>query len=464
MYRKKIIRTLLSVTSASALVVTMISCKMTEPYRDASVPAETRFRDQPGTDTANFANVPWDSLFTDPLLDTLISEALMNNPDLQIAMVNIKKAEAVLSQSTAALFPSLNLSAGATFQGSGNSDDIFVSQVAASSSWEIDIWGKLNSARKADYDLYLKSEALGKAVMTQLIADIANSYYSLLALDEQLRITEKTVEYRSAEVENMKTMKDNDMVTGADLVLSQSNLYSAKVRIPDIRQRIYELENVLSVLTGNAPGPVKRGILSEQDLKAGSETGIPAQLLANRPDVQAAEFQLRYGYEMTKAARRSFFPSLTIAATGGYQASKVPEIFKPSSVFWNLIGGLTQPVFNQGINRQRLRLAKANQEQNLIAYRQVMLRASQEVADAVNGYHMVTDKIALRSEQIGYLEKSVDFTTELLKYTSTTNYNDVLTAEVALLSAQLSSVDDKLQQLQYIVELYRSLGGGWRGR
>jgi len=138
------------------------------------------------------------------------------------------------------------------------------------------------------------------------------------------------------------------------------------------------------------------------------------------------------------------------------------DVFNPASVFWNLMAGLTQPVFNQGLNRKNLKIAMARQEANIEAYKQVLLRAGQEVANALNGYQTTSDKIALRTSQIDYLEKAVDFTMELLKYTSTTNYNDVLTSEAGLLSAQLSSVDDKLQQLDYIISLYASLGGGWR--
>jgi outer membrane protein TolC len=178
--------------------------------------------------------------------------------------------------------------------------------------------------------------------------------------------------------------------------------------------------------------------------------------------VQEAEYQLRYGVEMTNAARKRFYPSLTITATGGYSVTDLAQMFEPESLFWNLIGGLTQPIFNQGLNRQRLKSALADQDEYLAAYKQVLLRSGQEVANAMYGYQTATEKITLRASQIEYLEKSVDFTMELLKYTSTTNYTDVLMAEMNLLNAQLGSIDDKLQQLQSVVMLYKSLGGGWK--
>jgi outer membrane protein TolC len=257
-------------------------------------------------------------------------------------------------------------------------------------------------------------------------------------------------------------MKDNDLVTGADLVQSQANLYSAKVTIPELKLSIYDTENALSVLLGRNPGPIERSTLDEQKIADNLKTGIPAQLLANRPDVQEAEYHFRYGFEMTNVARKYFYPSLTLSATGGITATDLSKMFSASSIFWNIVGGLTQPIFNQGQNRQRLKIAQANQEEYLITFKQTLLNAGQEVVNAMHGYQSATEKITLRASQIDYLEKSVDYTMELLKYTSSTNYTDVLTSEVNLLSAQLNGINDKLQQLQAVVSLYQSLGGGWK--
>ena len=275
-------------------------------------------------------------------------------------------------------------------------------------------------------------------------------------------VTKKTIENRNSDVETLKLMKDNDLVTGADLVQSQANLYSAKVMIPEIELNIYETENALSILLGRNPGPIIRDSLSAQDIRADLKTGVPAQLLGNRPDVQEAEFQFRYGFEMTNVARKYFYPALTVSATGGITSTSLSQMFSPSSVFWNIVGGLTQPIFNQGQNRQRLRVAQANQEEYLVSFKQTLLTAGQEVANALHEYQSATEKISLRTSQIDYLEKSVNYTMELLKYTSSTNYTDVLTSEVNLLSAQLNSIDDKLEQLQAVVFLYQSLGGGWK--
>jgi outer membrane protein TolC len=234
------------------------------------------------------------------------------------------------------------------------------------------------------------------------------------------------------------------------------------VTIPEIKQSIFEAENALSVLLGRNPGPIARGSLSEQEISSDLRTGIPAQLLANRPDVQEAEYHFRYGFELTNVARKYFYPSLTLTAAGGLTSTDLSSMFNASSVFWNVVGGLAQPIFNQGQNMQRLRIAQANQQEYLVAFKQTMLRAGEEVVDAMHGYQSATEKISLRATQIDYLEKSVDYTMELLKYTSSTNFTDVLTSEVNLLTAQLNGINDKLQQLQAVVALYQSLGGGWK--
>jgi outer membrane protein TolC len=186
------------------------------------------------------------------------------------------------------------------------------------------------------------------------------------------------------------------------------------------------------------------------------------QLLANRPDVQQAEYQLRTNFELVNVARTYFYPTVTITAQGGLANGNIFQFLDASSLFGNIVGGLTQPIFNQGINKQRLEVAKAGQEEALAVFKQSLLSAGQEVSNALYNYQAAVEKKAYRSKQIAYLEKSVDFTKELLKYSSSTSFIDVLLSEQSLLAAELNGVSDKLQQLQAVVTLYRSLGGGWR--
>jgi NodT family efflux transporter outer membrane factor (OMF) lipoprotein len=451
--------------TAIALIVLLGSCGVVGPHRKPDITvSEKLYRELPATDTSNFSNLPWRNLFTDPYLQELIEEAIANNSDLQIALTRMDKAKANLRQSQLALLPSLNANGSAAFQNKENDGTGTVGgyQLYGSSSWELDLWGKLRSMKRANLASFLQSESYKRMVQTRLIANVAETYYTLLAYDEQLKITEKTLKARIANLETMGVMKENDVITGADLMLSEASRYAAEVTIPDLKQNIYRTENALSILLGRTPGSIERGILADQDLNPNLTYGIPAQLLANRPDIQQAEHQLRYTFEMTNVARAYFYPSITLTASGGISETDITRLFNANFIFWNILGGLTQPLFNQGINNQRLRVARANEQEDLIAFKQTLLAAGSEVVNAMNSYQASTEKIALRAKQVESLEKAVDYTMELLKYTSNINYTDVLTSEVNLLNAQLSSTNDKLSQLNAVVTLYETLGGGWK--
>ena len=215
------------------------------------------------------------------------------------------------------------------------------------------------------------------------------------------------------------------------------------------------------MLLGRVPGKVERGKIEEQTLSSILKTGVPAQLLDNRPDVMQAEFALMSAYETTSSARAYFYPALTLTASTGFAAADLNKLLDPTSFAANVIGGLAQPLFNKRINTTRLKVAKSQQEEALINFRNTLLKAGQEVHNTLGSYESSVQKIALRKLQLDALVKSVDYTKELLTYGSAT-YTEVLNAQTSLLSAQLSSVNDQLQQLNAVVILYRALGGGWK--
>jgi len=416
------------------------------------------------TDTATLADMRWQDLFSDPKLLTLIQEGLENNPDMQIALERMNEAKATLGQRKLDFLPSLSGSAGGTRKGLDGASGFQTStswDAALKTSWEIDVWGKLLSSKRAAMASYLETDAARRAIQTGLIAGIANSYYLLLALDEELAITQKTVKIRAEDVETMKTLKESAVVNGAAVVQSQASLYSAEVSIPDLKQAIRETENAICVLLGKPSGVIDRGILSQQIPVEELKTGIPGQLLSNRPDVLEAEFVFHQAFENVNIARTNFYPSLTITANGGLSAANLSDFFD-HSLFYNLAGGLAQPIFNNGQNRANLKIAKARQEEAFIGFKKSILNAGAEVSDALFAYQTAVEKEATRAKQILALEKAVDFTKELLRYNSSTNYTDVLTSEQSLLSAQLSSVSDRLMKLQSVVNLYKALGGGWK--
>jgi NodT family efflux transporter outer membrane factor (OMF) lipoprotein len=429
---------------------------------------EALFRASPPlTADESIARLPWSSLFSDPTLRQHIADAIAQNLDLKIAQARIQIAEANLAQSRAAFLPFVEARAqyGTSKQpnvGPYVAPRLESAQLFASSSWELDVWGKLRSTKRASEAELAASWAFKHVVLTQLIADVANAYYTLLAYDRQLALTEEAVEIRKRDVEAVKALKLSAVVTGADVAQSESNRYAAEVAIPDLKRNIRETENVLSVLLAGQPGAIRRTNLDAQLPLSSLPLGLPAQLLANRPDVVEAEYLLRSAFELTNVARTFFYPALTLTGTIGVANSDLSELFSPSSVFGSLVGGLTQPILNRGVNVQRLRIARARQNEALFYFQQTLLRAGQEVSNALFAFETAVAKADARRGQLEALAKSASFTKELLRYTSNTNYIDVLTSEQSLLTAQFAAVNDRLQQLQAVVGLYRALGGGWQ--
>ncbi len=445
------------------ILATLYSCNVTQPYINKEVIPDNLYRDGISTN-ANMATLSWKEIFKDPLLQELITEGINNNLDFKTAEINVKAAEANFIQSKLAFLPNLsgNASAGAYDPASSQASSSQIYQLYALSSWQVDIWGKLKSTKRSLYATYLASEAYKQAVRTQLVADIAATYYQLIAYDEQLKIVQQSLEVYAKDTETMKILKNSNVVTGAAVVQSAANYYAVKSTVPDIKNNIRQSENTLSLLLGRVPGAIKRDSLFNEKAYNELATGLPAQLLANRPDVKQAELQLRSYFELVNVAQTYFYPSLTITGEAGLYSTQLNSFFNTGAFFANIVGGLTQPIFNNGLNKQRLKIAQANYEAAKYNYNKVLLTAGQEVSNALYQYQMVDEKVESRKEQIINLEKAVHFTKELLKYTSDTNYTDVLTSEQSLLAARQSAVTDKLQQLQAIVNLYAALGGGWK--
>lgn len=449
-----------------------LSACITQKYERPQVKNDGLYRDNNTTDSATMANLPWKSLFSDTTLQSLIQRGIDQNLDLKQAIERIKIAEATLQQSRSAFLPSLQGDLSVTdakqsarsvnFPAGININlETQTYRAQLSTSWEADIWGKLSSAKRAAYATLLQSDAAKRAVQTQLIATIANNYYTLLALDKQLAITQQTIQIRTKDVETVKALKEGAVVNGAAVVQSEANLYAAQVTLPDLKRSIKEAENALSVLIAQAPSGISRTTLDQQVPYANLQTGVSAQLLQNRPDVIAAEFGFRSAFENTNVAKTYFYPALTLTASGGLSSLQLKDFFS-NAVFYNLVGGLTQPIFAKGQNKARLKTAEAQQQQAFYTFQQTLLTGGQEVSNALFAYQTAAEKEETRTKQIASLTKAVDFTKELLRYSSATNYTDVLTSEQSLLTAQLSGINDRLQKLQSVVNLYRALGGGWK--
>lgn len=469
---------IIKVIALFAIVIITSSCGLvTKNYQEAALTEQQNkelYRDVETEDTTSIADIHWQDFFTDENLKFLIQKGLDSNHDLQNAILQISSAENVLKQHKLAYLPSLDFSPSVTYNKTSQNSLNFPSNVninletttvslGFSTNWEIEIWGKLTAAKRSAQASWLQSVAAQNAVKTALISTIAETYYALLALDKQLEITEETIEIREKTVETLKALMDAGSVTGADVVQAESNLYEAQVSIPDLKKAIRELENGLCVLTAQSLKEIERGTFEEQVMEANIETGIPALLLSRRPDVQAAEQNFRRAFELTNVAKASFYPSLRLSSgAGGISALTTRTLFDPTSIFVNLVGGLTQPIFQRGQLRTNHRNAKVTQQQAWNNFEKTLLVAGQEVTNALFAFESSIEKQELREKQVEALEQAVEFRMDLLKYSSQTTYTDVLLAEQSLIGAQLAGVQDKLQEFNALIELYRSLGGGWR--
>lgn len=458
--------------TAIAGLLIMASCNVTQHYKRPNVNAVNLYRDSTSTDTNSIANMPWRTLFSDTVLQNLIQEGINNNLNLRNAILKIAEANATLKEAKAAYYPTLSAGVSVTKAKASQAAQTFPAglgidlnsttyQGDLSASWTANVWGQLSSLKRQAVAQFLESDASKRAVQTSLVASIANDYYLLLSYDQQLAITKQTVENDIKDVETNKDLLKGAVVTGAAVVQSEANRYAAEVTIPDLESEIRQTENALCILLGRGPGPVKRMTMADQIPVETLNAGVSTQLLKNRPDILESEFAFMSAFENTNVAHSYFYPTLTITAEGGFSALQLKDFFN-NSIFYNLVGGLTQPIFNQGQNKARYRIAKAQQAEAFNTYQQTILTAGQQVANDLFTYKQAIKKADVRKKELDALEKSVDYTKELLTYSSATNYTDVLTSEQNLLAAQLAGVNDKLQQLQAIVSLYTDLGGGWQ--
>ncbi|QES88949.1 efflux transporter outer membrane subunit [Rhizosphaericola mali] len=462
---------------AAATIASMSQgCKVVKPYSPPKMDStivNKLYRDSSVTDTSTMAKIAWNDFFTDTHLQALIAEGLANNLNLKTYVEKVNEAAATFKESKMAFLPTLTAGPQVTSSKSSKAALNFPSgininlktvtyQLALSSTWEVDIWGKLKSSKKAALANLLASDAAQRAIQTQIVANIATYYYDLLAYDQQLKITNESIERYKKDVESNKALMESGTVNGASIVQSEANLHSAEVTLPTIKQNIRETENAICLLLGKEPGPIERGTLEEQIPYQNIQTGLPASLLRYRPDVQQAELSYRYYFENTNYAKASMYPSLAItAASGGLSTLKLKNFFKESG-FYSLTGSLLAPILYKGTYKAQYKTAIAQQNEALYAFQTSMLTAGQEVSNALYSYKTALDLQTARKAQISSLEKSVDFTRDLMEYTQTYNFTDVLTSEQTLLAAQLSGVSDKLQEFTALVTLYQALGGGWK--
>ncbi|WP_339874232.1 efflux transporter outer membrane subunit [Olleya marilimosa] len=454
------------------VALTLQSCFVAQDYVRPDLDAETQalYRtDNLPTDSVSIADVSWKNLFTDQYLQQYIEEGLQNNMDVRIALQQILAAQAYAKQGKAGYLPSISVGANATHQelsensqfGALFSGGIDTYDITANLSWEADIWGKIRSNKRATQAAYLQSVAGHQAVKTQLISSIANTYYNLLALDAQLEVTKQTIITRESGVKTIKALKDAGQVTQVAVDQNIAQYNSAKALQVDIEVAIFKTENTLSILLGKTPQTFERSSLDIQNIDQDIVLGVPATLLSNRPDVMAAEYGLINSFELTNVAKSNLYPSLTLTASGGLESLDVDNLINANSIFANIIGGITQPIFNQRKLKTQREVAFAQQEQALLRFKQTLLVAGSEVSNALYTYKAETKKFEFRKNEVEALRTAEANSNELLK-NGYANYLDLLTARESALNAELNIINSQLQQLVSIVDLYEALGGGWR--
>lgn len=435
------------------------ACGIYKPYTRPEVQTDGLYGAVETSDTTTLGDLDWRTMFTDPMLQSLIEQGLSSNTDLQSAHWRVKEAEAALKSARLAYLPSFNFAPQGAVSSFDNRNTSKTYNIPIAASWQIDIFNGLTNAKRKAKAVYAQSLEYRQAVRAQLIAGIANYYYTLLMLDSQYEVTHETAEKWRQSVETMRAMKEAGMTNEAGVAQYEGTYYSIEASLHDLEFQIRQVENSLCSLLGEAPHHLERGRLEGQRLPEQIAVGVPLQMLTNRPDVRSAEYSLMQAYYATAEARSALYPSITLSGTAGWTNSAGSMIVNPGKILLSAAASLVQPIFNAGVNRARVKIAKAQQEELKLAFQQTLLNAGAEVNNALTQYQSARDKAELRTRQIEALERAVE-STELLMQHGSTTYLEVLTAQQSLLSAQLSQIADRFDEIQGVVNLYQALGGG----
>lgn len=440
-------------------VCLMTGCSIYKPYSRPEVQTEGLYRDLEETrDTASIATLGWRNLFSDKNLQALIEKGLERNTNLRVAHIRVKAAEAVLMNAQLSYLPSVVLAPDGSISGTEGAKAIKTYNLAASASWEIDLFGKVTNAKREALAALEGSRAYRQAVETQLIATIANSYYMLLMLDRQLIISEQTLITWKETEHSIEALKRAGKSNDAAVLQAKANRLALEASVVSIRKSIRETENGLSALLADTSHDIMRGALQKQQFPDTLSAGLPVQLLANRPDVRQAEWNLAQAYYATNAARSAFYPSLTLSGSIGWTNNVGGVVVNPGSWLFSAVGSLMQPLFNKGTNIANLRQAKARQEEALLLFQQSLLDAGKEVNNALTRWQSARIRMDYVNQQIMTLQEAVRKTELLMQHTST-NYLEVLTARQRLLEAELTQAQDKFEEIQGVIDLYHAVGG-----
>ena len=467
------IRRLLGIGCMVALGVGLIAatgCSVGPKYSKPIVPSMDVYRgvvarEPLPTGMPSFGDQKWTEVFRDEQLQKLIQTALQQNYDVRIAAARILQSEARVGITRADQLPSV---AGTAQVNTQRNPKLFFPEFSTSAgrlgldvAWELDFWGKYRRATEAARANLLISEWARRAVASTLVANLAASYFQLRELDLELEIAQRTLASRRESLRLNQDLANQGLISMVDVRQTEQLVYTAAARVPDIQRRIEQEENYISILLGNNPGAVPRGrILAEQPHAPEVPVGLPSTLLERRPDIQQAEQQLIAFNAQIAVAKAAYFPQIALTGSGGFQSSALVRLFSGPAGWWNLVGGLTQPIFSGGRLKSGVRFAEAQQQEALLIYQQTIQQAFREVSDALVACR--------RNQEFRQQQELLTFAAQessrlaVTRYSSgMTSYLEVLTNQTNNFAAELGLAQSRLAELQALVQLYRALGGGW---
>lgn len=440
----------------------MSSCGLYGKYKpQQEVPENLYGEEVVATDSSSLADLSWREMFTDPQLQALIDTALVRNVDLKTIQLNVEQAEAAMIPAKLAYLPSIAVApqGGYNYVAMNGGMTTKTYTAPASASWEIDIFGKLTSAKRKSQATLEQTRDYEQVVKTQLIAGVATTYYSLLMLDRQLEIAEQTEENWEQTVKTAQAMKKAGMMNEAGLAQTEATYYNICTTVLSLKEAVNEAQNTLCLLLAQTPQKIERGSLDAAVLPENISLGVPVSVLSRRPDVRATEHELEGAFYDTNKARASFYPQISLSGTAGWTNSVGSAILNPGKFIGSALLSILQPIFNKGALVANLKIMKANQEIALLNFQQSILKAGSEVNLALDKYQTAKAKSDYYAKQVSTLEVAEKSTKLLMKHGNTT-YLEVLTAQATLLNAQLNQVSNKFVEIQSMIELYRALGGG----